>query len=72
MGMEEKPDFLSMLRKSEDRDQARISEMIRDFQQLNEDGKAAAVERVHELTEISRYQNLCAIAFESYKEKKKK
>ena len=69
MGMEEEPDLLSMLRKSEERDQARISEMIRDFQQLNEDGKAAAVERVHELTEIHRYQNDYALAFEQYQAK---
>ena len=63
------PDLLSMLRKSEERDQARVSEMIRDFQQLNEDGKAAAVERVHELTEIRRYQNDYALAFEQYQAK---
>lgn len=69
MGMEEEPDLLSMLRKSEERDQARISELIRDFQQLNEDGKAAAVERVHELTEISRFQNVYALAFEQYQAK---
>lgn len=69
MGMEEEPDLLSMLRKSEGRDQARISEIIRDFQQLNEDGKAAAVERVHELTEIHRYQNDYALAFEQYQAK---
>lgn len=69
MGMEEEPDLLSVLRKSEEHDQARISEMIRDFQKLNEDGKAAAVERVHELTEISRYQNVYASAFEQYQAK---
>ena len=63
------PDLLSMLRKSEERDQACVSEMIRDFQQLNEDGKAAAVERVHELTEIRRYQNDYALAFELYQAK---
>lgn len=67
--LQAEPDLLSMLRKSEERDQARISEMIRDFQQLNEDGKAAAVERVHELTEIHRYQNDYALAFEQYQAK---
>ena len=62
-------DFLSATRDAEARDQARISELIRDFQQLNEDGKAAAVERVHELTEIRRYQNDYALAFELYQAK---
>ena len=33
------------------------------------DEQEQALERVHELTEISRYQNLYAIAFEQYKEK---
>lgn len=69
MGMEEEPDFLSAARDAEVHDQARIAEMIRDFQKLNEDGKAAAVERVHELTEISRYQNVYAFAFEQYQAK---
>ena len=46
--------------------------MIKDFQKLNEDGKEKAVERIHELTEIERFQNLHAIAFESYREKHKK
>lgn len=64
--------ILTMLRESEARDQARILEMIKDFQKLNEDGKEKAVERIHELTEIERFQNLHAIAFESYREKHKK
>ena len=64
--------ILTMLRESEARDQARISEMIKDFQKLNEDGKEKAVERIHELTEIERFQNLHAIAFESYREKHRK
>ena len=64
--------LLSLLRESEARDQARISEIIRDFRNLNEDGKGKAVERVHELTEIKRYQNEYALAFELYKEKHKK
>ena len=63
------PDFLSAARDAEAHDQARISEILRDFQKLNEDGKAAAVERVHELTEISRYQNVYALAFEQYQAK---
>ena len=62
-------DLLSTLRKSEVQDQAHISEMIRDFQKLNKEGKKKAVERVHELTEISRYQNINAIAFEQYQVK---
>lgn len=62
-------DLLSILRKSEVQDQAHISEMIRDFQKLNKEGKKKAVERVHELTEISRYQNINAIAFEQYQVK---
>ena len=68
----ERTAILTMLRESEARDQARISEMIKDFQKLNEDGKEKAVERIHELTEIERFQNLHAIAFESYREKHKK
>ena len=50
-------------------EQAQISELTSDFKKLNDDGKVKALERVHELTEISRYQNLYAIAFEQYKEK---
>ena len=42
--------------------------MIEDFQKLNEEGKCKAVERVHELTEIQRYQNKYALAFDSYRE----
>ena len=68
----ERTAILTMLRESEVRDQARILEMIKDFQKLNEDGKEKAVERIHELTEIERFQNLHAIAFESYREKHKK
>lgn len=68
----ERTAILIMLRESEARDQARILEMIKDFQKLNEDGKEKAVERIHELTEIERFQNLHAIAFESYREKHKK
>ena len=68
----ERTAILTMLRESEARDQARILEMIKDFQKLNEDGKEKAVERIHELTEIERFQNLHAIAFESYREKHKK
>ena len=68
----ERSAILSMLREAGARDEARISEMIKDFQKLNEDGKERAVERIHELTEIERFQNLRAIAFESYKEKHKK
>ena len=68
----ERTAILTMLRESEARDQARILEMIKDFQKLNEDGNEKAVERIHELTEIERFQNLHAIAFESYREKHKK
>ena len=68
----ERTAILTMLREAEARDQARISEMIKDFQKLNEDGKEKAVERIHELTEIERFQNLHAIAFESYRENNKK
>lgn len=62
-------DLLAQIQASEEKEQSRIAEMIQDFKKLNDDGKAKAIERVHELTEISRYQNLYAIAFEQYKEK---
>ena len=67
MGLESQTEsnFLSAARDAEARDQTRISELIRDFQQLNEDGKAAAVERVHELTEIRRYQNDYALVYQA-------
>ncbi len=61
--------LLAALQKSKEDDQTRISEMIEDFQKLNEEGKCKAVERVHELTEIQRYQNLCSEAFDSFREK---
>lgn len=60
----------SAIQAVDEQEQAQISELTSDFKKLNDDGKVKALERVHELTEISRYQNLYAIAFEQYKEKK--
>ena len=65
-------DLLAQIQASEEKEQSRIAEMIQDFKKLNDDGKAKAIERVHELTEIPRYQDVYAIAFEQYKEKNKK
>ena len=65
-------DLLAQIQASEEKEQSRIAEMIQDFKKLNDDGKAKAIERVHELTEIPRYQDDYAIAFEQYKEKNKK
>ena len=65
-------DLLAQIQASEEKEQSRIAEMIQDFKKLNDDGKAKAIERVHELTEIPRYQYAYAIAFEQYKEKNKK
>lgn len=65
-------DLLAQIEASEEKEQSRIAEMIQDFKKLNDDGKAKAIERVHELTEIPRYQDVYAIAFEQYKEKNKK
>lgn len=65
-------DLLAQIQASEEKEQSRIAEMIQDFKKLNDDGKAKAIERVHELTEIPRYQDVYAIAFEQYKEKTKK
>ncbi len=59
----------SAIQAVDEQEQAQISELTSDFKKLNDDGKTKALERVHELTEISRYQNLYAIAFEQYKEK---
>lgn len=64
----ERDDLLSAFQALKERDQMRISEIAADFQKLNEDGKLKAVERVHELAEIPRYQNKYALAFDSYKE----
>lgn len=65
-------DLLAQIQASEEKEQSRIAEMIQDFKKLNDDGKAKAIERVHELTEIPRYQDVYAIAFDQYKEKNKK
>lgn len=65
-------DILAQIQASEEKEQSRIAKMIQDFKKLNDDGKAKAIERVHELTEIPRYQDVYAIAFEQYKEKNKK
>lgn len=65
-------DLLAQIQASEEKEQSRIAEMIQDFKKLNDDGKAKAIERVHELTEIPRYQDVYVIAFEQYKEKNKK
>ena len=59
----------SAIQAMDEQEQAQISKLTSDFKQLNDAGKAKALERVHELTEISRYQNLYAMAFEPYKEK---
>ncbi len=65
-------DLLAQIQASEEKEQSRIAEIIQDYKKLNDDGKAKAIERVHELTEIPRYQDVYAIAFEQYKEKNKK
>ena len=65
-------DLLAQIQASEEKEQSRIAEMIQYFKKLHDDGKAKAIERVHELTEIPRYQDVYAIAFEQYKEKNKK
>ena len=65
-------DLLAQIQASEEKEQSRIAEMIQYFKKLNYEGKAKAIERVHELTEIPRYQDVYAIAFEQYKEKNKK
>lgn len=59
----------SAIQAKDEQEQAQISKLTSDFKKLNDAGKAKALERVHELTEISRYQNLYAMAFEPYKEK---
>ena len=56
-------DLLAQIQASEEKEQSRIAEMIQDFKKLNDDGKAKAIERVHELTEIPRYQDAYAISF---------
>ena len=65
-------DLLAQIQASEEKEQSRRADMIQDFKKLNDDGKAKAIERVHELTEIPRYQDAYAIAFEQFKEKNKK
>ncbi len=62
----------SAIQAVDEQEQAKISELTSDFKKLNDDGKTKALERVHELTEIPRYQDVYAIAFEQYKEKNKK
>lgn len=64
--------LLAEIHKSEEKEQTRIAEMVRDFKKLNEEGQAKAMERVHELTEIPRYQNIYAIAFDEYKSRPEK
>lgn len=59
----------SAIQAMDEQEQAQISKLTSDFKKLNDAGKAKALERVHELTEIFRYQNLYAMAFEPYKEK---
>ena len=65
-------DLLAQIQASEEKEHSLIAEIIQDLKKLNDDGKAKAIERVHELTEIPRYQDVYAIAFEQYKEKNKK
>lgn len=75
MGWEAQPTWtgsdnpLAEVHASEEKEQARIAEMVSDFKKLNEDGQIKAIERVHELTEILRYRNIYAIAFDKYKPK---
>lgn len=47
----------SAIQAMDEQEQAQISKLTSDFKKLNDAGKAKALERVHELTEISRYQN---------------
>ena len=55
-------DLLAQIQASEEKEQSRIAEMIQDFKKLNDDGKAKAIERVHELTEIPRSDKLLRVA----------
>lgn len=48
----------SAIQAMDEQEQAQISKLTSDFKKLNDAGKAKALERVHELTEISRYQRL--------------
>lgn len=63
--------LLAKVHAAEEQDKLHIAAMIQDFNKLNDEGKTIAVERVHELTEIPRYQNVYAIAFEQYKSRDK-
>lgn len=47
-----------------EREQKLLDQIVKDFQYLNDAGQVTAAERVHELTEIERYQNRAAFDFD--------
>lgn len=61
--------LMGMLKLEQEREKAIIDQMIDDFQHLNNEGQTKAAERVRELTEIARYRNERAYAFDEYKAK---
>lgn len=59
--------ILDLLRLEQDQENKLLEQIIKDFRILTEEGQEKAAERIHELTEVPKYQNVSAIAFEQFK-----
>lgn len=58
---------LNLLRLEQGQEKKLLEQIIKDFRILTDEGQEKAAERVHELTEVPKYQNASAIAFEQFK-----
>lgn len=58
---------LNLLRLEQEQEKKLLEQIIKDFRILTDEGQEKAAERVHELTEVPKYQNASAIAFEQFK-----
>lgn len=50
-----------------EREQKLLDQIVKDFYLLTGEGQAKAAERIRELTEVPKYQNVNAVALEQYK-----
>lgn len=64
---QERAQVLAFAKLDGEREQKLLDRIVKDFQYLNDAGQVTAAERVHELTEIKRYQNRAAFAFDQFK-----
>lgn len=64
---ESKLEMLELLNDESKEEKRLIDQIIKDFYLLTDEGQAKAAERVRELTEVPKYQNVNAFAFDQFK-----